>query len=216
MSIVQIALTGGPGGGKTEALRSIQSRYQEKGWLVVCIPETATDLILSGLDGRETLPNVSFQQAQLRLQRFKEDLYRQNAQDNGNPNILIICDRGLLDGAAFIDPKQFYPLLDQEGLSPEDVLKRYDAIFHMTTAAKGNGKGYTLSNNPARAETPDQAAEEDDHLLRIYQDHPNHFIIDPASSLPLKMEQLFAQLDPFLNERFQTPTTEKAADCQND
>ena len=33
---------------------------------------------------------------------------------------------------------------------------RYDAVFHLVTAAQGAERFYTLENNQARSETPEQ------------------------------------------------------------
>ena len=36
---------------------------------------------------------------------------------------------------------------------------RYDAVFHLVTAANGAERFYTLENNQARSETPQQARD---------------------------------------------------------
>ena len=36
---------------------------------------------------------------------------------------------------------------------------RYDAVFHLVTAAQGAERFYTLENNQARSETPQQVRE---------------------------------------------------------
>ncbi len=46
---------------------------------------------------------------------------------------------------------------------PQDIVSlregRYDAVFHLVTAAQGAERFYTLENNEARSETPQQVIE---------------------------------------------------------
>ena len=48
-------------------------------------------------------------------------------------------------------------LLEEYGLTKSKIMDRYDAVFHLVTAAKGAEEFYTLSNNQARTETIEQA-----------------------------------------------------------
>ncbi len=201
MELIKIALTGGPGGGKSEAAAALRREYRRKGVHVVSIRETATDLILSGLDGRTTLSNRDFQGAQLDLQLFKEDLYEKAARKSEANCILLVCDRGVLDGKAFIEPEIFEALLKERNLCDDALLARYDAIIHMSTAAKSKEAHYSLSNNPARLETPDEAAKEDDRLLEIYQNHPHRYVIEPCDTIEQKNEILFQLIDDILRKR---------------
>ena len=53
----------------------------------------------------------------------------------GGPAV-VICDRGVMDGAAYIDDDAFLRLLADEGTNKVSAREgRYDAVFHLVTAA---------------------------------------------------------------------------------
>ena len=49
MDITKIVITGGPCAGKTTALSWIMNSFTEKGYVVLIVPETATELINGGV-----------------------------------------------------------------------------------------------------------------------------------------------------------------------
>lgn len=55
-----------------------------------------------------------------------------------NEDVVILIDRGLLDGSAFVNMSQWNAVLEDLQLHSE-ILRdnRYDAIIHMVTAADG-------------------------------------------------------------------------------
>ena len=57
-------------------------------------------------------------------------------------------------------------------------LGRYDAVFHLVTAAQGAERFYTLDNNQARSESPQEARDVDERLVASWNGHPRHYIID--------------------------------------
>lgn len=58
-------------------------------------------------------------------------------------DVIILVDRGLLDGSAYVNISQWNAVLDDMGLQGE-ILRdnRYDAIIHMVTAADGAEEFY--------------------------------------------------------------------------
>lgn len=209
MEFTAIVLTGGPGAGKTQAAEILQKRLESDRLHVLVVPETATRLILSGIDPRHAISNQDFQKAQLQMQIFMEDLFRSNASHLYKNQVLMICDRGALDGEGFIDPAVFQAILDELGLNRQELLKRYDAVFHLETAAKSSRKLYTLKNNKARKETADQAVEEDNQLIQTWSAHPCFQIIPAAETVEEKMDRLEAQVRNLLKKR-----AESASDHQ--
>lgn len=203
MHLTKIVLTGGPGGGKTEAASEMKNRFEDKGFHVIVAPETATELILAGLDGRTSLDNSDFQDLQLQIQLFREDQYLEAAKHLKWENVLFICDRGALDGWGFIDPSKFERILKGHNLTKEDLYKRYDAIFQLETAAKTARDSYTLSNNAARAENKEQAAAEDDILYETWKDHPYYRFIPASKTIAEKFEALEKAIQKFIDSQNQ-------------
>jgi hypothetical protein len=94
---------------------------------------------------------------QLDLVKFKiyiED-YIAKLADMAKRPTLILCDRGIVDCAAYMTKEEYQALLDESGWTWSFVRdKRYDSVIFMNTAAKGAEEFYTLENNSARTETP--------------------------------------------------------------
>lgn len=93
------------------------------------------------------------------FQMHLEDGVERIARSLGKPAILL-CDRGTLDGAAYISKETWERLLRTKGLDPLRLREgRYDAVFHLVTAALGAESYYSLMNNATRTESPDFARE---------------------------------------------------------
>ena len=148
--IVTMVLTGGPCAGKTSAVNWIMADMQRRGWKTIFVPETATELINAGVR-RETMGTSTFQQALFNLQLAKEKQYLQIAQSMPANKVLVVFDRGLMDGAAYVAPAQFQGILRQAGMTKVQARDHYNMVIHLVTAAKGARDHYKISNNAARS-----------------------------------------------------------------
>jgi len=80
---------------------------------------------------------------------------------------VLLCDRGTLDGSAYISKEMWDRLLRAKGLDPLRIREgRYDAVFHLVTAALGAESYYSLMNNATRTESPEFAREVGESLAR--------------------------------------------------
>lgn len=198
-SITKIVITGGPCAGKTTALNSIRKVFSEKGYTVVFVPETASELISGGIAPWTTDTNQTFQHTLLQLQLEKERLFIHGAKLlKGADNLLIVCDRGAMDNKAYTTNEEFSNILNLMNTTENELLSRYDAVFHLATAAKGTDEFYTLDNNAARYETSAEAIALDDRLLAAWANHPYHFTIDNSSDFELKINNLIEKISLFL------------------
>ena len=74
-------LTGGPCSGKTTALSIIEQQLSKRGYYVLVVPESATELINSGLRPfGGSLNVIDFQKAVFEYQLEKEKLFLKYAQ----------------------------------------------------------------------------------------------------------------------------------------
>ena len=64
---------------------------------------------------------------------------------------------------------------------------RYDAVFHLVTAAKGAEEAYTFANNAARYENVEQAAALDDRIIAAWTGHPHLRVIDNTTDFEEKL-----------------------------
>ena len=200
MNIRKIVITGGPCAGKSTALSWIQNAFTEKGYTVLFVPETATELIGGGVCPWTCGTNAEYQKCQMRLQYTKEQLFLRAAKTMSADKILIVCDRGLLDNRAYMNDEEFAEVLDDIKLSEIEMRDSYDAVFHLVTAAKGAEAFYSFENNPARYETIEEARALDDRLLACWSGHPHLRVIDNTTTdFNEKMKRLIAEVSSVLD-----------------
>lgn len=198
--IRKIVITGGPCAGKTTAMSWVQNAFGARGWQVLFVPETATELITGGVAPWTCGSNLEYQRCQLTLQLEKEAIFLAAAKTMQAKKVLIVCDRGALDNKAYMTAQEFAALTEE--LRTGEVLLRdgYDSVFHLVTAAKGAEAFYTNANNQARRETPQQAAALDDKLIAAWTGHPHLRIIDNSTGFEDKMKRLIAEIALSLGE----------------
>ena len=74
----------------------------------------------------------------MRLQIALEDTYLDFAQMIDGQPVVILIDRGLLDGSAYVSQNNWQALLDDLGCNIVMLRdNRYDAVLHLVTAADG-------------------------------------------------------------------------------
>lgn len=197
--ISKIVITGGPCAGKTTGMSYIQNAFSKRGYKVLFVNEAATELINSGLQPW-TFSEVDYQTAQAHMQISKEAVYENAAKNSDYEKVLIVCDRGVLDGKAFSNKETFRKVVESTGKTEIQLRDGYDAVFHMVTAAKGAEKFYTLENNSARTETPEQARFLDDKLIDVWTGHPYLKIIGNEGDFEYKMKNLIDEISKYLGE----------------
>jgi len=173
----RIALTGGPGGGKTTAADLFRRELGER---VVIVPESATILFAGGfprsnqLDARHAAQSAIFH-----VQRNLED-----TQSALYPDRILLCDRGTIDGAAYW-PAGNSGFFHAMGTTLEQELQRYDAVVFFETAAAA---GISIEGgNPIRNETLSQAAELDRRLRELWSQHPRFWLVPHSASFFQKL-----------------------------
>lgn len=199
--ISKIVITGGPCAGKTTGMSWIQNAFTEMGYAVIFVPETATELISGGVAPWTLNSNLDYQICQIKLQLEKEKVFEEAANKIFNADkILIVCDRGAIDNKAYMTDGEFKSALSTLKLNEIELRDKYDAVFHLVTAAKGAEEFYTLSNNQARTETVEEASALDDKLISAWTGHPHFRVIDNALGFEEKMKKLIAEISSFLGE----------------
>lgn len=203
--ITKIVITGGPCAGKSTAIRHIQKTkpFEKMGYTVICIPEAATTLFSQNITPKTCGSLKTYQAIQFRLQLENERTAFNIAQMLPNKNVLIICDRGIFDGKAYINQNDFndivehYAKIYSHKVSEEFLLNDYHAVFHMLTAAKTQ-ETYQCTDNPARSETAKQAIDLDDKLLQVYENHAHRYIIGDFKTKNQKINTLIDSIKVFL------------------
>lgn len=83
-----------------------------------------------------------------------------------------MIDRGILDVGAYLSDDEVKTLFDIQSIDySKEIMKRYDYIFHLVTAANGAEKFFGNQNNQARKENLQMAIDIDENLQRVYYYH---------------------------------------------
>lgn len=200
VKISKIVLTGGPCAGKTTALNWINNYFSKRGYTVLFVPETATELITNGVAPWTCGTNYDYQTFQIRLQKIKEQIFDDAAKTMKNDKILIVCDRGILDNKAYMKDVEFKRVLKEFGTNEVKERDSYGAVFHLVSASKGKEEAYTLANNAARTESIEEARKLDDKIISAWTGHPHFRIIDNSTEFEEKLERLLKEITSFLGE----------------
>lgn len=191
--IYKIALTGGPCAGKTTALRAIWLFLRKKGYNVVIVPETATELINGGITPTN-IGQINFQKNLLDLQLKKEQIFTESAKLLGE-NVVIVFDRGCLDGKAYLTDDEYTDILYELNLNEEDLFNFYDAVIFLDSAAMSNENIYSTSNNPARNETVSEARKINIRTQEVWKNHRLFTIIKSESDFEEKISKLLSVIE---------------------
>ena len=198
--IVKIIVTGGPCGGKSTIIKQITPKLQDKGWKVFIAQEMATRLFESGIEISEKGISLYQFQEQLLLRQIDEEDFMQNlAEQHNYNNVVILCDRGIIDGQAYISETDFDKILQDNGYTRQQVRdERYDLVIHLSTAAYGAEEFYTLENNHTRTESIAEARIVDDKTKAVWSEHPNLRTIDNSTCFEGKINRTLQEIFSFL------------------
>lgn len=80
---------------------------------------------------------VQFQINLMKMQMILEDVFLEIAL-HGDSKAILICDRGVMDGQAYVTDQVWQALLDETAWSTIQLRdRRYECVIHMETAANG-------------------------------------------------------------------------------
>ena len=168
----KIVLTGGPCAGKSTVLAVLQKQFAGQ---VFVVPEAATMLLSSGfpLPGRDLQWSpewqVAFQTAIARLQPQLERAYELQAHERGAH--ILVCDRGLLDGAAYT-PGGVEELCQRYAVALDEAHACYASVFHLESCATGAPEFYGTSGNEVRMEAIEEAIALEHKTRDVWKGHP--------------------------------------------
>lgn len=198
--ITKIVLTGGPCAGKTTALARIIQYFTYRGYAVYAQPEAATLFNQAGVNFLTDDKELFFESEKqlLSFQLHTEECFQQMAEKTGKPTI-IVYDRGVMDVAAYMSSDMWQALLDEMGLNDVEVRdRRYDAVLHLCTAAKGAAEFYTCENNSSRTENIEQAIALDDKIIKAWTGHPHLRVVPNSGTFEDKLNAVLAEISSIL------------------
>lgn len=187
----RIAVTGGPGGGKTTLWRVLREAYPER---VIAVPEVAT-LMFSHVfpPVQNEAERCAVQRSIFEVQRNLETVLESRLREGQ----WLLCDRGTPDGGGYW-PESHDAFFAAVGSTHERELERYDAVLFLQTAAAG---GHSIAEgNHIRLEDPETAKSIDSRLHAVWSKHPRFVHIgceaDFAQKITLAEQAFSAWLAP--------------------
>lgn len=162
--VYRIVLTGGPCAGKTTALARMSERLNDFGFTVLRVPEAATLLQSGGLTfaGLRQEQVVDMQAHLMRTQAALEDEFdgiaRSMTRYSSHPAVLI-CDRGLMDGRAYVTSAMFREVVLAARVDPRvehaveavlpELIKEEESA-HGEAPSAGDGHGWLRAGTSIR------------------------------------------------------------------
>jgi hypothetical protein len=198
--VPKVVLTGGPCAGKTSCLHAIRERFGEN---VITAPEAATLVLGCGFPppGHERIHCTedewvrSFQGAILSIQQAIEASFERLAQ---NCRVrLIVCDRGVLDGAAYW-PGGRAAFLHHFGFSLEDCFARYQSVLHLQSLAESHPHLYGPAGNVIRYEDGTVALRIERAVRAAWEEHPGLIVISGEMELQSKIARVLEHIRDML------------------
>jgi predicted ATPase len=178
MAVVRIAVSGGPGAGKTTLWRSIAKSHRPR---VQAVPEVATLLFSHVFPGvQNAAERCAVQRAIFEVQRNLEQVYEGRLTGDQ----VLWCDRGVPDGAGYWPHghAHFFETMQTEW---QAELARYDAVLFLESAAVG---GLSIASaNRTRTEDLETASALDQRLKEVWLSHPRFHHIPHESDFALKI-----------------------------
>ena len=197
----KIVLTGGPCSGKTTVLQALAEEFRGQ---IALVPEVATILLEGGfpLPGKDLEWSedwqAAFQSAILPLQQSMEDAYILKAKVNDCK--LAVCDRGVLDGAAYT-PGGVDEFCRRYGVNAEEATSRYAAVIHLESLATADPEKYGKGNNESRFEPLERAQELEMATRAAWQSHTRQIVIDGRRGIEGKISEVIGIVRFLLAEK---------------
>ncbi|EDW62174.1 TRPL translocation defect protein 14 isoform X2 [Drosophila virilis] len=234
--VYKIVLTGGPCGGKTTGQSRLCTFFENLGWKVFRVPETATVLLSGGvkfsdltededpptpstfvykdlpfaapehsiIDLTASCPRCLAQAASKpngsEAYKFQENLIRTMVQientyfelgNSNTRNVLIICDRGVMDASAYISKDKWEKMMAANKWNPVEMRdNRYNQILHLVSAANGAEDFYSTEDHACRSEGVELARELDYKSAAAWVGHPYFDVIDNSTDFETKMNRM--------------------------
>ncbi len=201
----KIVLTGGPCGGKTECLQAIAQRF---GDLVVVVPESATLVLNRPCPASEEFPDWTsalraeeswrkrFQEEVLRSQWELEQAKETEARALGRQ--WLVCDRGLLDGAAYW-PGGLAPFLAHFLLELQFCQARYHGVIHLESSVMAGDGFFSRQGNPSRFEEDQEARLRESLVRQAWDHHPRRAVIAANRDFEQKKRAVLIEVARFLS-----------------
>ncbi|KAH9525729.1 TRPL translocation defect protein 14 [Bulinus truncatus] len=174
----KIVLTGGPCGGKTTGQTRLSTFFENLGWKVYRAPESALTYLSGGVVFSELNRKqaFTFQEDIIKTMMRVEDTFYHLAEER-RANVLLICDRGLMDGSAYLLLEDWQEMKRKNNWNEVSLRdKRYDQ----------------LTGHKTRHEDLESARELDSITANAWVGHPYFDVVDNSTDFETKISRMIA------------------------
>lgn len=183
-----IVITGSAASGKSKIIRRLAYTLTNKGFAAFVLPETATELLEAGFDSLSN--KMQFQTTLFDLQLEKEIIYRNHIENLYDKNAVLLLDRGLADGAVYIEPNDFEEIIRRHNLTVRGILQRYDSVIQLQPCVMVCEYSRD-SNNAFRVEkSGNECLEQDKKLKHLYSAHRRYYYVNAEEDINIKFENV--------------------------
>lgn len=196
--VVRIVLTGGAAAGKSCVLDTLADEISPHNTFmdfpIAIVPECATQLLSHGITP-DRIGQTAFQHAVFRHQLQNENhAFRAmlpTAKKIGLP-VVLLCDRGLCDGGAYIREETFTTICHSFDYSRKRLLNRYQAVLYLDSAATLPDLDFDVyAGNAHRLESSRaEVLTTADNAYAAWQDHPHLSHIPAEPDFAAKVENV--------------------------
>lgn len=187
MLVHRIVLTGGPCGGKSAVIEALQKQRRPN----VVVQEEVASLILRSVARPPLACGVSMRQWQGELARlhlaYDTCMLRlaEGISQQQNSAVVIVSDRGALDGAAFLSEREWKQVRSQMAIPST---RSGVHVVHLESVACRFPSRY-LHERGFRAEGPTRAAYLDRKLIDIWRGCASWRSVRSYANFPKKLEK---------------------------
>ena len=188
--IFTIVITGSASSGKSSILKALAMKLRSEGVPVITFQETATELLESGFN--VNINKKLFQSSLFDFQLSKERIYREYMASSAIGKSVFLIDRGLLDGAIYINDEAFSDIIFKYGFTAESILARYDAIIQLQPSAFVTDYNKSVNNESRMEDSAEECFIQDKKLQKLYLSHRNYHYVKSEKSLETKLENVLS------------------------
>lgn len=202
--VIRIVLTGGAAAGKSTILSALADEIPTWDFPTVLVPECATMLLETGYTP-ERWGQTAFQHTVFRHQLQNENrAFRKmlpKSKSSGLP-VVLLCDRGLCDGGAYINKETFETISHSFDYSRRRLLNRYQGVLFLASAATLTDLPFDVQEgNVHRLEkSREEVLATAENAYSAWCDHPHLISIGAEKEMAVKVENVRKAIFSILEE----------------
>lgn len=194
--------------GKSALLEALKYEFGDD---LIVMPEVATQLLEVSYDeGGIGVPGRDVEWTQEWQDRFQTLIIEKQLEDENQivqemdlrerPSV-IVCDRGILDGAAYVAGGRD-EFLTKFNLQLQTCYELYDEVIHLNSLATDRPQIYEelKATNPSRFEDSERAKELDEKTYGAWEGHPHHLRVPSSEGIEHKIETCVSEIRNILEK----------------